>query len=72
MAEGYEWVFLISYASIALGVLMLCYEAYVMIGEHRSRRGTRAVPRAKGSAPRLKMRPGVRNYGGERRSPLGR
>jgi len=72
MAEGYEWVFVISYATIALMVLMLCYEARVMIGEHRSRRGTRAAPRTKGPPPRLKMRPRVRSYGGEWRSPLGR
>lgn len=73
MAEGYEWVFVISYISIALGVLMLLYEAGVMIGERRARSGTRSAPRAKGPPPRLKMRPRVRNYGGERRSPrLGR
>lgn len=72
MAEGYEWVFVISYVSIAFMVLTLCYEAYVMVGEHRSRSSTRAAPRAKGSPPRLKMRPRVRSYGRERRSPLGR
>lgn len=69
MVPGYEWIFVLSYATMVLGVLMLLYEAYVVVRERRARSGPRAAARATGSAPRLKMRPRVRHYGGERRSP---
>lgn len=41
MAPGYEWVFLICYATMAFGGVLLVREAYVMIQEYRERRTDR-------------------------------
>ena len=38
MVEGYEWVFFISFASVAFGGLMAVYEVYLTISDRRSRR----------------------------------
>lgn len=61
MVEGYEWVFLICYASLALGGLMVLYEIYAAIMERRAAGGTReSSPRPQ---PRAKMYARVRERG---------
>ncbi len=53
MADGYEWVFLICYANLALGGLMVLRELYAMILEHRdARAGKREHRRDAGTARR--------------------
>lgn len=55
MAEGYEWVFLLSYASVGSVGLMLLYEAYTMLTERRSRGSTGQPWRRPRPLRRVKM-----------------
>jgi 4-hydroxybenzoate polyprenyltransferase len=52
MAPGYEWVFLICYATMAFGGVLLVREAYVMILEYRERRVDRQDRRQRPGPPR--------------------
>ena len=57
MVEGYEWVFVICYASVAFGGLMAVHEVYLTIADRRSRRADgpeRGRPRRKHAARPLR------------------
>ena len=54
MADGYEWVFLVCYASLGVAGLMILQGTYAIIRENRERRlGGRISPRTPGPHPRV-------------------
>lgn len=45
MADGFEWVFLMSYASLGVAGLMILHGAYTIIAERRERKAVKRDPR---------------------------
>jgi hypothetical protein len=60
MAEGFEWVFIVSYASLAFAGLMAAYEIYLMIKELRSGGRNHPFLQRPPSTRRVKMHAGAR------------
>jgi hypothetical protein len=54
MVEGYEWVFVICYASMVLGGLAL---PYLVIGERRARVSSSRTNRSRSPRPKYPARP---------------